>query len=694
MHNLLKTVGLVNSENVIEYADKSSDGSFWYHVTDHGAYIDMISYKALELLGYKSLEEISERGLVVRDILKPIVYNEAQEQLYKDFLAGKVDRLEMEGVLSTKDGREIFGLVLLCKSEIYKYGNDELEICATVYVFRAGQSIFSQSKALLEEISSVIVIYRIDKDGLKLHYANKTYANLLKYSQEEIYKTYGKRLGEYVIPEDKEILMDAINEAIKTGKISRASYRVRAKDGEEVWFHSEHKLIVIGKKQFIYLLAMDISGIMDIQQEMKRNNEELQRMILKYDSVQHELEVKERKLIDLSYRDPLTNVLNRLSYNEYIINNTSKKYKNTGVAFVDLNGLKTINDTMGHQRGDDTIKLTVMLIENYFEQDEIYRISGDNFIIIKENIDAIEFYKKMNELQQELDRTDIAALGYNWDEHIFDIENAINKAEASMRIAKQEYYKKHDEDISKHRPIHLNSLLNDLRNGVYEVYLQPKSYCKDNKIVAAEALVRRVDPDGTVVAPDKFIHTLEEEKLINHLDFYVLEKACIILKEMNKKYDNEDFVISVNMSKLTLIVPDYINKVLTIVDRQNIKHSQIELEITETQASLDKNFLSFKISLDDMGSDYSSVKMLIMNGIDTVKIDKSLISQMKTDEGLKLIKLIISMCHEFDRLVIAEGVEDDETRLKLYEMGCDMYQGYLLSPPVNVREFEKLLELN
>ena len=127
----------------------------------------------------------------------------------------------------------------------------------------------------------------------------------------------------------------------------------------------------------------------------------------------------------------------------------------------------------------------------------------------------------------------------------------------------------------------------------------------------------------------------------------------------------------------------------------------VEFEITESQETMDRKKLGeiilelaelgFGVSLDDLGTEYSSVMMLAMPGIDTVKIDRGFVLQMDTDSGKILVQHIIEMCHDLGEKCIAEGVEDDETREMLKDMGCDMYQGYLLAKPISIMDFEKML---
>ena len=418
--------------------------------------------------------------------------------------------------------------------------------------------------------------------------------------------------------------------------------------------------------------------------------------------VLNEIELKrnQEKIINMTYRDGLTNVMNRKSYNEFITARKNNIVNNVGVAFIDINGLKLINDMYGHPKGDDMIKLVVSVIEHYFESDEIYRVSGDEFVIIKENVSQDKFYRNMDTIRQNLDNCEAAAAGYNWNKITMDLSHEIDKAETAMRVAKQNYYATHIEDDSRHRPEALNELTEDIKAGRYIMYLQPKAYTDSTKIVAAESLIRRYDREGNIEPPSEFVPRFEKERLIQLLDFYMLEETCKTIERWNAE-NRPNIKISVNMSRVTLAEPNYLDKILDITDKYNIDHSQIEFEITESTETMDRTKLSqivnavsklgFGVSLDDMGTEYSSIMMLAIEGIDTVKIDRGFVLQMETKRGERLVKNLIRMCHDLGETCIAEGVEDDDTRMKLKNMGCDMYQGYLLAKPVPVDQFEKLI---
>ncbi len=819
----------ITAENAIEYTDSICDGGYWYTIENSIPVLKFMTPKLLKLLGYESVEEMNSLGVDIYTFTNLIFEVESTKETYEALTSGKIGRAFAEIVLIAKNGMEYFCQLTVCRSTLFSGEDGQVMFKATVILFDQRQSVFRQSRELLQTISSGIAIFKLKDEVFQLVYANDSANSILKYENSELDKLYGNDILHFIDKRDHQRIKEIEAICLNEGKTIRDIIRVYTKEGETIYLNCEYKCVKIGQSRYLYNLFMDVNNIVERQAVVENTNAMLEAMInvapagitiyqriddsykliaandtlidrlnewgvditgtgleltkkdltvnsydillkmvsdedkpmimeclkevrrtgsgectyrivsnknkanrniyinckmttkqwvdgskvivtayedvSKFIEIEEELRLNQMKLINLSYRDTLTNVLNRLSYNEFLKRVEGKTLVDTGVAFVDLNGLKMINDLYGHERGDDSIQLTSMLIRHYFDSDDIYRLSGDTFVIIKEGIDSEEFYSRMVKLTREFEQYDLAAVGYNWSSEVSNVEKSVNHAESAMRVAKQEYYAGHSEDTSKHRPVHLNDLLRDLKYGRYQVYFQPKAYCKDKRIVAAEALVRRYDDNGNIIPPDRFIKTLEKEKLIPNVDMFVLEQTCSTLERWNRENSNmHKFKISVNMSRVTIVIPDYISKITTIVDRYDIDRSQLEFEITESQATMDKTFLNalvddlvnegFGVSLDDMGSDYSSINMLIMEGIDTIKLDRGLILQIDSDNGNKLIQYLISMCHGFNKLIIAEGVEDDATRLKLEDMGCDMYQGYLLSPPISIPDFEKLLKEN
>lgn len=424
--------------------------------------------------------------------------------------------------------------------------------------------------------------------------------------------------------------------------------------------------------------------------------------VTKEETNRHKLYEKQELLYQMSYYDALTGVKNRNAYNEFVHTCKENVVCNVGFAFCDLNGLKQINDTLGHTYGDRMIIRFTEIVKEYFEIDNIFRISGDEFLIIVPGIMRSDFQDRMDALIEKMQEADnLASIGYVWKNDATDITRRTQQAEQLMYVEKQRYYEASRYVNSKHRPRILESLLKEFEEGRFVMFLQPKTSIDGTKIIGAEALARRIDEDGTVIPPYEFVPQLEHEKLIPKLDFYIMEQACKFLQARHVAGDDE-FTLSVNVSRVTIVENDFINTVISMLDKYDFLHSNLEFELTESNKTMDsfrlEDYLSkikdlgIKVSIDDMGTEYSTLGLLTLEGINWVKLDRSLVIRVDNAKVNTLLKHVINMCHDLDMKVIAEGVETDDIRLKLMEMGCDAYQGYLTSKPIPKDEFvEKFL---
>ena len=198
----------------------------------------------------------------------------------------------------------------------------------------------------------------------------------------------------------------------------------------------------------------------------------------------------------------------------------------------DLNGLKIVNDTYGHLYGDDAIKTIAQKLLCFFSEEEIFRISGDEFVVIWRDCSYNQFEEKVQQLRLSLktEKGEIAALGSVWSEQAFDLKQMIHQAEEIMYVNKQKFYEQIRSQQGKYRPSVLDSILQAIELDSFRTYLQPKANLMNGEVCGAEALVRRIDGDGKVIMPFEFINLLEKERLIHKIDFWVLEQVCQCLK--------------------------------------------------------------------------------------------------------------------------------------------------------------------
>ncbi|MEG2896638.1 MAG: sensor domain-containing phosphodiesterase [Eubacterium sp.] len=404
-------------------------------------------------------------------------------------------------------------------------------------------------------------------------------------------------------------------------------------------------------------------------------------------------------------RDPLTGLLNRYSYLKDIKKISKETLTSIGIVFVDINGLKEVNDVYGHEYGDKVIANTGKHLGEFFEGESVYRLSGDEFVVICKNSDRLSFAEKIKKARLFFDKenSESVAMGYTWEDEEFDIPTLIRHADERMYLNKQVYYRDSFEKIKHHRPRMLQDLLSGLEKNEFEMYLQPKASVDTGKIIGAEALVRRNDPERGVIFPGEFIPLLEKEGSVQYIDFFILEEVCKTLENWQKKGDPL-IVVSLNFSRITMMEPNLIDRIKGIYNHYTFPKKFIEIEITETAGDMEREAIAsvimilkkegFRISLDDFGTKYTSMAMLTLMDLDEIKLDRSLISSLsKNDKNRILVRHIINLCKDMNLHAIAEGVETEEQLAILKEMNCDAIQGYILSKPIPLKTFEKQFRL-
>ena len=241
-----------------------------------------------------------------------------------------------------------------------------------------------------------------------------------------------------------------------------------------------------------------------------------------------------------------------------------------------------------------------------------------------------------------------------------------------------------------------------LQRQEFEVYLQPKYSLRDKQIYGAEALIRWHHPVLGFLSPMEFIPLFEKNGFIVNLDLFVFEQVCRLLKQW-KAAHKRLFPISVNMSRVHLMKPDFLDDYIAIINRYQIPASLLEIELTETMVFENpKAFHSiihkiheagFTCSMDDFGSGYSSLNMLKDLELDTVKLDGAFFSSRGMDNPKEniIVKSMLDLTKKLDMATVAEGIETDKQMDFLRLTSCDLVQGYVISKPVPVREFEMLV---
>jgi len=446
-------------------------------------------------------------------------------------------------------------------------------------------------------------------------------------------------------------------------------------------------------------------------------------VIKEFESIRYSLEMtfkrlksEQENLYQLSTRDSLTGLYNRLSLQEkitWLISTSHRTDESFAVIYLDLDNFKNINDFKGHNFGDKILQnIATILLHTIRDNDMAARIGGDEFVILLPNVENEE---KIHEIAQRIKLklsqpliidenhySVTASMGitlYPKDGDNFHtlLKNADIAMYKSKALGKNNYYFFTDSlnaDVQK--KINMERLIQSaLENSYFELFYQPKVDIQTNKIVSCEALIRLIDPIEGIISPDKFIPIAEENGLIVPIGEWVIKEACNQIKKWEQT-QLSNIKISVNVSGIQLEEKSFFNVLKNCIKDINI--SKLDIELTESVLISDFNIklellhkikeLGITLSLDDFGTGYSSISYLKRIPYDTLKIDKSFIDNIKENE--LFLNMIITIANTLELDIVAEGVETQEQLAYLKDLNCDMYQGYLCSKPLPAYQFEKL----
>ncbi len=422
---------------------------------------------------------------------------------------------------------------------------------------------------------------------------------------------------------------------------------------------------------------------------------------------------EKEKVKYMAYHDSLTSLPNRMNIEEYTKKRLSVVNRNNtklSILFIDFDRFKIINDTLGHDVGDELLIESSKRIKSALRDSDILaRVGGDEFVIIVESSDNIEYSsahicEKILELFKKPIQTKSNTLSITlsigvavYPDDATDYNQLLKYADIAMYEAKSDgknTYRYYQEKLSidAHNRLEIEQALKGaLVNSEFYMMYQPKYNISDKTIVDLEALVRWENPKIGFISPDKFIPISEDTGYIIEIGLFIFEQSCkdyLIFKQKSKTLKN----ISINISTVQLYQGTFIDEIMKIVKDVGISPKEIKLEITETH--LMKNIkhsikllqnlkdLGFSISVDDFGTGYSSLNYLKLFPIDELKIDKSFIDDIPHDKSdVAITKAIIALSQTMGYENVAEGIETDKQEEFLKNNGCKIGQGYYFSKP-------------
>ncbi|WP_223246969.1 sensor domain-containing protein [Sulfuriferula thiophila] len=433
-----------------------------------------------------------------------------------------------------------------------------------------------------------------------------------------------------------------------------------------------------------------------------------------------ETHVAKKRIEELAYNDVLTGLPNRLLLTQQIertINLAKRNQTSFAILFLDLDHFKKINDSLGHQFGDQVLVEVAQRLKGCIREiDMASRLGGDEFVLMIEQTDArgveISAKRVLDALTQpffvnEINFTVTCSIGialYPEDGETYD--DLIKNADSAMYHVKE----RGRSDFRFYQPQMNIGLLarmkldyamrQALENKQFRLHYQPQVDLKTGRIIGAEALIRWQDDELGNISPGQFIPIAEETGVIVPIGNWVLREA---VKQASLWHSqNRQLVVAINVSALQFQQTGFVESVAAALQEYSLPAAQLELELTESILIRDAedalqrlqalSVLGVSLSVDDFGTGYSSLNYLKRFPLNKLKIDRSFVQDIPDDESdMAIATAIINLSHALNLKVIAEGVETGTQQAFLLAAGCDELQGFLFAPALCVEEFEQLL---
>ncbi len=532
----------------------------------------------------------------------------------------------------------------------------------------------------------------------KLLVFNEAFSRMHGYTDEEMSSLYLKDLA---TPETSQQVPERMQRVL-SGQEMMFDVEHYHKDGHVIALEVSATVIVLEGEPVIQAFHRDVTKHRQSEQQIQR----------------------------LAFSDPLTGLPNRrllMDRLEQAIAAAHRQAQQLALLFIDLDNFKTLNDTLGHDKGDLLLRqVATRLTACVREGDTVARLGGDEFIVLLSDLssDPHQATKQAQLVTAKI----LDALGqpYQLDGHghhstvsvgvsLFggavreNIEEPLKRAELAMYQAKgagrntMRFFEPEMQTTASDRATLEAELREAVNNNQFVLYYQPQG--GDNvRLTGAEALLRWQHPQHGSISPAAFIPVAEASGLILPLGQWVLQTACKQLAAWSARPEMAHLTMAVNVSARQFRQPDFVAEVVSVLHTTGVKPERLKLELTESvlvdnvediiikMTALKASGVGF--SLDDFGTGYSSLSYLKRLPLDQLKIDQSFVRDILTDPNdAAIAKMVIVLAESLGLEVIAEGVETVAQRDFLANMGCHAYQGYLFSRPLPIDEFETLAKL-
>src|SRR5271157_3343292 len=549
-------------------------------------------------------------------------------------------------------------------------------------------------RTVFQTSPDLVDINRLD-DGTFID-ANDAYLDILGFEREEVIGRTSWELNIWADPRDRQSFVELLRQ---NSNCRNLEANLRRKNGEIFSALISAAVIELDGVPCIVSITRDMSAAKEAENTIR----------------------------NLAFYDPLTGLPNRrllLDRLRQALAASARWGRTQALLLIDLDNLKTLNETLGHQTGDHVLQeFARRLAACVRETDTVARLGGDEFVVMLEDLSEVP--EEAAAQAQAVSEKILASVDQPY---LFDDRECLSSASIGITVFGDRPNSTDDilqqTDIALHQAkaagrntmrffspalqaaVNARATLEeDLRKAIktnqFLLYYQPQ--VEQGRLTGAEALIRWKHPLRGIVPPDQFIPLAEETGLILPLGEWVLENACTQIAAWAGQKQTADFTVAVNISARQLRQPEFVGQVLAALDRTGANPERLRLELTESMlvenieeiiakmTQLKSHGLRF--SLDDFGTGYSSLAYLKRLPLDRLKVDRAFVRDILVDASSGAIaQTILSLGRAMGLSVIAEGVETEEQLTFLVGLGCHSFQGYLFSRPLPVKEFHAFLQ--
>ncbi|MFY3774998.1 putative bifunctional diguanylate cyclase/phosphodiesterase [Marinobacter salsuginis] len=554
-------------------------------------------------------------------------------------------------------------------------------------------------RELIEFVPAVVFCHDMD-DGDRCLFVSKSFENIWGMPRSAL-QANPRAWSEQVVPEDREFVEQRFHDNVEMGRVQEFEYRIRSTTGELRYIQA----------RFINLPNSSGEGAHRIG---------------------FASDVTERKLAELeayesAQRDTTTGLANRTAYADTLASMLSERDAGSGhdqlyTVFIDIDRFGRINDTLGHSVGDEYLRKIAERIRSFIgTRGYVSRVGGDEFALILTDCDEpSSAHSRLIGLQQALTQPisvdgeqiltsasfGVARFPTDGDDPgslMKAAELAMIRSKTRCRGSLTFYEEELTSRITRERLRRDMDLRKALKNRQFELFYQSKHQGGTGALAGAEVLLRWHHPVHGLVSPNEFIPQLEDSGDIVDVGYWILDAACQQLAQWREDQKlPQGFSLAVNVSAAQLLSYNFAEKAIAIVQHHGVPPETIELELTESAILADPDRAEavfdqlrgagLRLAIDDFGTGYSSMSYLRRFHPDTLKIDRSFTIGCDTDEtALGIVESIIQLGRTLKMILVAEGIETQAQADCLSRSGCDLLQGFLLSRPVPVAQFEQHL---